>query len=222
MFMTRMALNPHRRGARKLIASPQVMHAAVLAGFAEPPVPAPDGARVLWRIDENPADRRTLLYLISPDKPDLTHLVEQAGWPTTQEWECKRYDKFVAALADGDTWAFRLTANPVHNGRTKTDAARTQRLGHVTYQQQQDWLLSRAERNGFRITLGENDSPDVVVHRRKVHRFQRRENTVTLTQATFDGRLVITDVHAFRQTLVRGLGHGKSYGCGLMTLARVS
>ncbi len=66
MFLTRMQLNPQRRAAQKLLASPQAMHAAVLAGFTDSR-PSGDG-RILWRVDTY-GRHRVLLYLSSPEKP---------------------------------------------------------------------------------------------------------------------------------------------------------
>ena len=36
----------------------------------------------------------------------------------------------------------------------------------------------------------------------------------------FDGRLVVTDAALFRQTLVQGIGSGKAFGFGLLSVAR--
>jgi CRISPR system Cascade subunit CasE len=219
VFLTRFQINPARRGARKLLASPHAMHAAVLAAFAEPVV-YPDGRRTLWRLDQGPLQQVTL-YLASPTQPDLTHLVEQAGWPTTQTWQTRPYDGFLASLKPGQQWAFRLTANPAHNGRhpKKPETAPTQRFGHVTARQQRDWLLAKAERAGIRIVAGELGEPDLLVHHRTTISFPRNGDTVTITVATFDGRLEVIDAHALRRLLVGGLGPAKAYGCGLMTLA---
>ncbi|WP_127452791.1 type I-E CRISPR-associated protein Cas6/Cse3/CasE [Streptomyces sp. B29(2018)] len=43
---------------------------------------------------------------------------------------------------------------------------------------------------------------------------------VHLRTATYDGLLDVTDPDALRQPLVEGIGHGRAYGCGLLTLAR--
>ena len=220
MFLTRFQINPARRGARKLLASPQAMHAAVLAAFAEPTSRRPGGPRVLWRVDQG-AHHQITLYIASPSEPDLTHLVEQAGWPTTQAWQTRPYDRFLASLAPGQRWAFRLTANPTHSTRhpKKPDAAPTQRFGHVTVSQQRDWLLVRADRAGIRIPTGALGEPELVIHHRATLEFKRDGDQVNLTVATFDGLLEVTDVDLLRHTLVSGLGPAKAYGCGLMTLA---
>ncbi|MEU3710751.1 type I-E CRISPR-associated protein Cas6/Cse3/CasE [Streptomyces catenulae] len=231
MFLTRFRLNTARMGARRLITSPQSLHAAVMASFAEKPDHQGDGPRVLWRLDQQ-SRSEVLLYVVSPDRPDLTHLVEQAGWPTTGGWQTKPYGPFLARLAAADTWAFRLTANPVHSIR-RHDAEPTKRTAHVTPRHQLDWLLKRQVDAGFEIVEKAERRPDgldaawheVVVHNRSDLAFRKRNESdarahkVTLTRVTFDGRLRVLDPDAFRRTLTSGLGKAKAYGCGLMTLA---
>ncbi|NDL56606.1 type I-E CRISPR-associated protein Cas6/Cse3/CasE [Phytoactinopolyspora mesophila] len=222
MFLTRMPINAARRGARRLMASPQAFHAAVLAGFAG------DGSgrdgRVLWRLDSH-EQRRVVLYVFSPDKPDFTHIVEQAGWPTTEAWDTKSYEPLLDSLEVGKRFQFRLTANPVRSGR-RDGWKETKPLGHVTARQQEAWLLDRAERLGFQVvpsSVGAGDGvaePDVAVVDRSVRRFDRKGAQVTLAMATFQGQLEVSDVEALRHTLTHGVGRAKAYGCGLLTLAR--
>jgi CRISPR system Cascade subunit CasE len=100
--------------------------------------------------------------------------------------------------------------------------------------QQEDWLLSRQERAGFRIlramgggsaaTPGDEKQADIwdlVVSDRRTVSFSRRETRVTLRIATFEGTLVVTDRDLFAYSLGHGIGRAKGYGCGLMTIAPV-
>ncbi|GAA5112683.1 type I-E CRISPR-associated protein Cas6/Cse3/CasE [Haloechinothrix salitolerans] len=218
MFLTKMQINPQRRGARRLLSSPQAMHAAVLAGFADAR-PTEEG-RVLWRVDTY-GTHRVLLFIASPDKPDLTHLVKQAGWSTTEAWRTGSYDNLLESLRTGQRWQFRLTANPVRSGRRDT-WTETKPLGHVTVRQQQQWLLDRVERLGFQIPasrVGEGEA-DVAVVDRAIRRFNRNGSRVTISTATFEGHLEISDAAALRRSLTFGIGRAKSYGCGLLTLAK--
>ncbi|MFD8494829.1 type I-E CRISPR-associated protein Cas6/Cse3/CasE [Amycolatopsis sp. NPDC059657] len=217
MHLTRFEINAARRDARFLLASPQRMHAAVLASFPPAQREATEHGRVLWRVDER--GNHTVLYLVSPFIPDLTHLVEQAGWPTTSTWQTRPYAPLLDRLERGSRWSFRLTANPVHSKRKSDAAERSQRFGHVTVRQQEAWLLERCERNGFVIPDGFGKEPDVAVHGRRIWRFDRGKNTVTLATATFEGTLEISDAALFRRTLTHGIGAAKGYGCGLLTLA---
>jgi CRISPR system Cascade subunit CasE len=229
MYLTRFRINTARVGARRLLSSPQRMHAAVMSSFAEIPPPGGDGPRVLWRIDRD-STATTHLYIVSPAKPDLTHLVEQAGWPHTGRWETFDYAPFLERLATGDRWAFRLTANPVHTAR-RIDDEPTKITAHVGMKHQMGWLLQRQENAGFRVLekvperrlVPELDRYELVVHNRRHLDFKKadRPGSVTLVTATYDGRLEVTDADRLRRTLTWGLGKAKAYGCGLMTLAAV-
>jgi len=219
MYFTRMALNPARRGTRFLQASPQAMHAAVLSAFPPDVSTQNTEGRVLWRLDR--AKHETYLYVVSPETPDLTHLIEQAGWPTssTSTWQTRDYTPMLRQITTGQHYAFRLVANPVRQPREAELGGK--RVGHVTATQQQGWLLERAERSGFRILDAGADSPAVVVSDREVKKFSRGKATVTLSTARFDGQLEVSDAGLLRKALAGGIGPAKGYGCGLMTLARV-
>jgi len=213
MMLTRFMLNPARRGTMKLLGSPQAMHAAVMASFL--PGDETDGAhgRVLWRVDSD--GREHSLYVLSPATPDLTHLVEQAGWPTRSTWDSRPYEPLLGRLQADQVWAFRLRANP-----TKLARDVGKRVGHVSADQQASWLLDRAPRQGFEVCGGGDGTPSLRVTDRQKRAFRRDQDSVTLVTARYDGLLRITDVDAFRGVLVHGLGRAKGYGCGLMTLAR--
>lgn len=221
MYLTRMQINPRRRGAQHLIASPHAMHAAVLAGF--PDARPTDEGRVLWRLDTYDTNR-VLLFVVSPEQPDFTHIAEQAGWPTTETWRTRPYEPFLQSLQTGQRWQFRLTANPVRSGR-KPGWDDTKPLGHVTVKQQEQWLLDRTQRWGFRLVGTkdidrDSDAVDLAVTDRATRRFRRNDGQVTIATATYEGQLEIADPDLLRNVLTRGAGRAKSYGCGLLTLAR--
>lgn len=218
MYLTRFEINPKRRAARALLASPQKVHAAVLCAFPDAdPADAATKGRVLWRLD--PAAHDAVLYVVSPEKPDLTHLVESVGRPT-YGWQTRDYTPFLDRLDAGDRWSFRLLANPVHNMRTDPNAAgRGRRVGHVTADQQTAWFLRQAERHGFSVVDGSAGAPDLVVRSRRTLRFERKGSDVTIATAVFEGNLQVVDADQLRSALVGGIGPAKGYGCGLLTLA---
>ncbi|WFE20500.1 type I-E CRISPR-associated protein Cas6/Cse3/CasE [Solwaraspora sp. WMMD937] len=220
MYLTRFRFNKARRDSRRLLGSPQVMHAAVMSGFADDADHTRDGRRTLWRLDTT--GNQPVLYIVSPGRPDLTHLVEQAGWPTIGErWQTRPYGGFLDQLATGQQWAFRLTANPVRDGRPKDPTADTKRYGHVTVEQQTQWLVKRAEPNGFEILRGTDDDLNLILHNQTTQSFGRRggDRPVVIRTVTYDGVLAVRDPQALRRVLTAGIGHAKAYGCGLMTLA---
>jgi CRISPR system Cascade subunit CasE len=115
------------------------------------------------------------------------------------------------------------------------------RVAHRTVAQQLQWLVRQSERHGFTIPGAtatppapglQTDSsepeapsspagPAVAVVSRDILRFTKRKDgpRVTLSTATFEGRLRVTDPDALRSALLGGIGPAKGYGQGLLTLA---
>ncbi|WP_182353696.1 type I-E CRISPR-associated protein Cas6/Cse3/CasE [Flaviflexus huanghaiensis] len=226
MYLSRLAINPRRREARKLLANPRAMHAAVESSFP-PREHDADPDRVLWRVDET-TDRVTL-YVVSPTEPDMTHLVEAAGWETAPG-ESLQYSRFLKKVEDGQRFQFRVTVNPVK--RLFVPGNRGKLVPHVTEDQQLAWFYSREERWGFHVPLRPSESDEGAgderlarVVKRLDRSFSKPESnsrrTVTQRHVTIVGELGVTDATAFRNALVGGLGRGKAYGCGLMTLMKV-
>ena len=145
MFLTKIDLDPARRLARKYLGSPQVMHAVVLRATGGDDGDGP--GRVLWRADRGPAT--TTLYLLSPSEPDCTQIVAEAGAAGTRSLTLD-YSPFLATLDAGQVWAFRLTANPSY-AAPRGPEVRGKRYGHVTVEQQRQWLIERTPRYGFEL-----------------------------------------------------------------------
>ncbi|MEN8655470.1 type I-E CRISPR-associated protein Cas6/Cse3/CasE [Streptomyces sp. 21So2-11] len=232
MYLTRFRVNTARAQSRRLLSSPQTTHAAVMSSFPDLLPTATDTPRVLWRLDRA-ATAQVHLFVASPTRPDLTHLVEQTGWPAAateqaRGWTTYDYAPFLARLDKGGTWNFRLTANPVHSIRNQ-EGVPTKRTAHLTPRHQLGWLLQRQEAGGFRIHEKPadkqhtefGDTHQVTVSDKRALDFAKRgeKGRVTITTVTYDGRLEVTDPHALRRLLTAGLGKAKAYGCGLMTLA---
>lgn len=173
-YLSRVRLNPLRQQSRELLSNPQAMHSHVCAA-----VPAtPDTERLLWRLDtDNP--HRPHLIALTRSKPDWTHLVEAAGWPTADgdHHITADYTPLLAQLAIGREFTFRLTANPVQNipqppttnptadtGNAPNDTRNapkrrrtTVRTGHRTAAHQLNWLLKRTAGYGFQIPAARTD-----------------------------------------------------------------
>lgn len=231
MYLSKIPLNPRRLATQRLIADRRALHAAILAGSPDQPVPLPalDQPRVLWRLDTDQPYRPVVLA-VTPTRPDYLHLAEQAGWPASEApFLTRDYRPLLDRLTAGQRYTFRLTANATHSVRgggqpdapdAPAERQRGKRMGHVTQMQQLGWLLERAPRLGIRLPpLAGSGQPDVTVTGRSREAFRHDQGRVTLAVATFEGRLQITDPVQLRQALTRGVGPAKAYGCGLLTLA---
>lgn len=218
---TRFQINPRRRAAIRLLASPQRMHAAVLSAYPPDVTSTVTTVRVLWRLD-SPSRHEHNLFIVGPGRPSMETLQEEYGWSPQPSWRTTAYDPFLDRLASGQEWAFRLTANPTRSIAGK-HGSRGSLSAHVTAEQQLSWLLDRAGKHGFEV-LGIGDEPQVRVTRRERDSFPKGEGRggrrVTLTRVQYDGVLTVSNPDVLRTTLTRGIGRAKAYGCGLMTLAR--
>lgn len=219
MFLTKFRMNPRTRGTVRLLASPQRLHAAVLATL--PPDRArSDHGRVLWRLDEPTPYERTL-YIVSPGRPSLEQLQSECGWSQERSWRTADYQPFLSRLAPGQVWGFRLTANPVRSVAGQR-GERGKVTPHLTAAQQRDWLVEKAPKQGFQVRVGD-PGPQLLVTRRERQSFHRGSGAgrqrATLSRVQYDGVLIVTDADLLRTTLTRGMGRAKAYGCGLLTLA---
>lgn len=210
MYLSRIEINPRRRESRRALAEPRIIHAAIEAGF---PDVTSEHKRNLWRIDK--LGEHTYFLVLSREKPDFTHIIEQFGWPKTEQtWETKEYGTFLNRLDEGQQWHFRLCGNPVHSVKTE-GTARGKVYGHVTVEQQRQWFFARAQKNGFAVS---DDEFDLI--ERSVQKFRREKKYVTLSTAVFEGNLTVTDKVLLAAALKNGIGRAKAYGCGLLTLAK--
>jgi CRISPR system Cascade subunit CasE len=232
-YLSRIWLNPLRTGTQRMLRNPQVLHAAILGGISRQPV----SERVLWRLESDSAHRLAVLVL-TETAPSWHHLIEQAGWPGADEPQAliRPYEPLLASIALGREFAFRLKANPVTATRTPArpspaqqarlagDRPRGVRVPHRTAASQLTWLASRADNWGFAIPIGRAGEPDVAIISRERLQFAKpghdgRQHHVTISTATFEGRCRVTDPEAARRSLLSGVGPGRAYGCGLITLA---
>jgi CRISPR system Cascade subunit CasE len=226
MFMTRIALNSRRRGAIKLLSNRHAMHAAVMSSFSHEAPTESDSGRVLWRVDQD--GHSVDLLIVSPTKPCLTHVVEQAGWTTENAWVTRDYTPFLDSITDGDNYVFRLSANPTY--RFTDEKGHKSIVGHKTVEHQRRWLVEKSDQHGFAIAPsssaldrdGVTPALQLELGDRDRTRFRREEGRVTLVTVSYEGLLTVTDVESFRRMLGHGLGRAKGYGCGLMTVLPAS
>lgn len=211
MYLSRIELNPQRRDTIKALASPQIIHAAVKSGF---PTLDSGAERVLWRLDK--IKHALYLLVLSPRKPDFTSTVEQFGWPASgQVWETKNYDVLLDIIESGQRWLFRLCANPTKS--ISGEKGQRGKVSGLSPQEQLEWLVARMDKNGFTLTMD-----DFAITQRTQQKFRRANETITLSTATFEGRLTVNDAALFKKALVYGVGRAKAYGCGLLTVAGTS
>ena len=211
MYLSRVKLDPQRRSTMKALAAPNLFHGAVEQSFSGP------RERRLWRVD--PLVGGTYLLILSPTLPDLSGAFEQFGAEGEEPvWEFRDYETLLRRIVPGSRWRFRLTANPTVSKVSPT-GDRGKVFGHITVGYQEQWLLERSNKHGFSL---EQDAFRVM--QSNWIRFRKgKENgrLVTLLSVTYEGWLTVTDAELFRTALVNGVGRGKAYGLGMLTVAGI-
>lgn len=202
MFLSQVEINPRRRKGREFISNPEKLHAAVestcrLSG---------EDQRLLWRLD--PGKHASKLLIVSPVKPSLDVIREQAGWESQPDTaKTVSYDGFLDSIQAGQRFKFRLTANPAYKRNGKLKA-------HIGPVNQMKWLSQRSENMGVSF-----DEFATGVASSNTHVFRNKGNKVILPHATYEGVLSVQNADKVRNVLINGIGRGKAYGMGLVTLA---
>ena len=145
--------------------------------------------------------------------PDLTQAAAQFA-PPGEHWQTKSYDPLLSRILPGSRWQFRLCANPTYS----VPAGPGQRgrvCAHSTTEHQLAWLRKQSEKHGFAL---QDDA--FTVTNVKWYRFKKggTGSRVTFLAVTYEGILEVQDPERFCAALCRGIGSGKAYGAGLMTL----
>ncbi len=210
MYLSRVELDESRRSTMRALYAPQRFHGAVESAFPG------ERSRRLWRLDR--VNGKLYLLLLSAMRPDLSGISMQFG-PQQGEGEAqtKDYIPLLERISEGSEWQFRLTANPTKScARPGEGNSRGKVLAHCTVGYQEQWLLERAEKHGFCITAGE-----FAVTESRWLKFSKGNEcgrSVSLLSVTYEGILRVTDAELFCQLLTEGMGRGKAYGLGLMTV----
>ena len=153
------------------------------------------------------------LLLLSEDAPELSGVVEQFG--TGAAAETRSYDPLLQRVEPGSCWQFRLTQPTKAERPPKPrSAGNCSRTLHDTVPE----AVAVGARRKARLCPaggGIYRDPGAVAAL-----CQARHRPVTLLAVTYEGILQVTDAEQFRALLCQGMGRGKAYGLGLMTVMR--
>jgi CRISPR system Cascade subunit CasE len=229
MYLSKLMLNLRERDARHALGDCHLLHTTLMRAF--PTLPG----------EPNPRAAVGLLYRVEPSREArvciLAQSVTEPDWSRLPAWCMEDETKPVATLYDriaaGQTLTFRLRANP-----TKQTGDRPEGGGHLINPHREaltdpakqiEWLVRAGGRGGFEpvsvrvarrtvdgAVIGAVDVPDVrIVPESDVRGSGKR----TLGSVRFEGRLRVRDADQFRRTLADGVGRGKAYGFGLLSIA---
>lgn len=206
MFLSKLVLDPTHPQARRDLANAYEMHRTLSRVFADsidsPPV------RFLWRLehggDRSPEEGATVL-LQSATAGCWQRLQEEPGYIRTLY-----PDKPVPVeqLLEADRcYVFRLVCNP-----TVTRAGK--RYGLMREEEQLGWLVLQGQQHGFtslHTRIGRSE--------RVSYQQGRSGRRITLQVVQFDGLLRVDNPERVGSALIKGIGHAKALGLGMLSVA---
>jgi CRISPR system Cascade subunit CasE len=236
MYLSRLILDPRSRQVRRDLADCQQLHRTVMSAFPQAPEGKDVRARfgVLHRIEVGRESGDVALLVQSQERPDWGRLPSGYLLEAADNPACKPLSQLYEGIGQGARLLFRLRANPSRKIDTKTGPDGRRRNGkRVEYRLEADqlaWLKRRGEQqDGFEL-LSVRLAPgvaDVSTAPGKVLGGRRAGSDVASAQAerltfgavVFEGRLRVTDKERFLAALANGIGPGKAYGLGLLSVA---
>ena len=240
LFLSRVVLDPRQRQVQRVLADCQALHCGLMAAF---PDVAEAAARaslgLLYRLETHPRSGALTLLVQSRRPPDwsaapvVSWLSADAGSP-----QVKPIDHLYAGLRPDLRLRFRLRANPTKRLSTLATADGTRPPGKRVDLRDDDarlaWLRRKGEDHGFALAaarvVAESGPPNVRTQAegrqlgfRAVENGTGADRTLrrrmTFAAVVFEGELRVTDADLLRAALATGIGSGKAYGFGLLSVA---
>jgi CRISPR system Cascade subunit CasE len=166
-----------------------------------------DGSdRVLFRVETDRETGTITLLVQSVQEPNWS-MLEAARDFFLQPPECKQ---FTPNFRAGQQLTFRLRANPTVKRQGK-------RFGLMKEDEQYVWLRRKGEAGGF-VPHAITVIPERTMEDKKTDKTGQAHD-LTLVTVRFEGTLQITDPTFFTRTLEQGIGSGKGFGLGLLSVA---
>lgn len=203
MHLTQLRLDPQSAQARRDLADPYDMHRTLVRAFVQDETQTPP--RFLWRLEPVAAWSQPVVLVQSAHAADWSFLGGLAGYLMRGELPNTRQFDLEPWLKADRPYRFRLMANPTVTRQGK-------RYGLVGEEAQMAWLNRQGERAGFKVLTGMVSGSDVLHGRKGAMR-------VSLRRVCFEGSLQPTDPAVLAQAVSDGIGPGKAFGCGLLSLA---
>ena len=226
LWLSRLAVDPRSGDVQRDLADCHALHRRLVAA-----ADTGDGSaasRLLYRVEPAKRGAELILLLQSSIVPDWSTL--PTGYLMAPGFDLenpvrRRIDHEHASIAAGDRLRFRLRANPTRKIDTKTREDGTGSNGNrvplTGEEAQAAWMVRKAGACGCRI-VQTAVRPDPLGGEAS-GRQRRGPETRALTFAAvwFDGVLEVVDADALRAALRQGVGPGKGFGFGLLSVARV-
>jgi CRISPR system Cascade subunit CasE len=206
MYLSQLILNSRQSQVHRELGNAHKFHQRIMQAF--PDEESRKTPRKDWHILFRQEPDSDVVLVQSEIEPNWSKLPD--GY-LAKPSEPKPFHLSESVLSAGSVFQFRLRANP-----SKRDKATGKTVGFYKRPDQLAWLERQGDRCGFRLL-----SADVIPSPNVFGIKKKGAAPIRIATALFQGVLEVTAPEPLVSTVQHGLGRGKSYGCGLLSLARL-
>ncbi|MCE7081672.1 type I-E CRISPR-associated protein Cas6/Cse3/CasE [Streptomyces sp. ST2-7A] len=214
-WLARLTLNPQCEQARRDATgpdSPVHLHRRVMSLYPDDAGPDPRARfGVLYRAEETPTGVHLIIQ--SNHRPDPGRLPHGYGTLVTSS-----LDPLLDALKPGRHIHYRCVASAVRKpGATTRAAYNLPAVVPLKGTAAAEWWMRQAEKTGITAHTAHHEPIDPVNSPRPGD--DRRAPRIRHNRTRFEGTATVTDPDLLRTKIIEGIGRGKPYGCGLLSIA---
>lgn len=251
IFLSKLILNPKNKFVHRNLANCYELHRTVLSGFPQKNnnnQGARSKFKVLYRLESD--NYNEIIILIQSDiEPDWTRL--RSGFllknsNNSQGYITKDITKMYNNLQNEMLLRFKLLANPTRkintstkkdrmNGKTKNNGQRVPITDEIKLIQ---WMTRKGVVNGFEI-MSLKTPPNILnirirndgmlngikkISQKKANNQEKNQSEhfkLSFYGVEFEGILKIINSKLFIKAMKQGIGSGKAFGFGFLTIARI-
>jgi CRISPR system Cascade subunit CasE len=198
MFLSKISMDLALRSVALDLADRDRLHQVILRLFPDFPGGGAPNARerlgVLFRVEA------PIILMQSKLEPVSTRI--PAGYKITATKSISEI--YPSGVKADKEYRFRLEANVCYR-----DSETRRRRPLETDEEHDTWLVMKGQRGGFQLVdYGMEKLPPVLARKGQFHAVR------------FDGVLKVNDLQPFLKALTDGIGPGKVYGLGLLSIGR--
>ncbi|MGW0734441.1 type I-E CRISPR-associated protein Cas6/Cse3/CasE [Streptomyces sp. NPDC002851] len=215
-WLTRIVPDPRSPHAQRDLTAADAavgLHRRLMALYPTDAGPDPRAQfGVLFRTEDTPTGPHILLQ--STHAPDLSRLPD--GYGTSHS---RPLDALLDALKPGLTLRYRCVASAVRKpGATTRELYNLPAVVPLNGPAADEWWLRQADASGLKpLTL--HSQPLEAAQGTRGPRNTDKRHRIRHARTRFDGTAAIVDPAQLRKKIIEGIGRGKAYGCGLLSIA---
>jgi CRISPR system Cascade subunit CasE len=210
MYLSQLILNDRDRKVRHDLSNIHNLHRSIMHAFPDVEILSEEEqkrVRADWQVLFRLEPDSNILLVQSELEPDwgklpLTYLSQK---------QCKPFQPEVSQFPIDRLLRFRLKANP-----SKRDKETRKTVGLYSQSDQEAWFRRQAAQHGFGV-----EGLDIIPAANLWGTKEKGQPQIKIHTALFQGVLKVQNPALLVTAIQQGIGRGRSYGCGLLSLQRL-